>query len=213
MTPERIIPATENEIEITVMNSRFIASLKPTFSVEEAKDFIQNIRDKYHDATHHVPAYIIGHPPTVIEHCSDDGEPSNTAGKPTLAVLRGSGLGDVSVVVTRYFGGTKLGTGGLVRAYSDAVRNVLINLRKARKVKTVTTKFQLPYNIYDQAQKAIYQFNGEFLTQEFTTEIALELQFIETDFELFKKAVNELSRGQISPQINSSNENSIFPIK
>jgi uncharacterized YigZ family protein len=212
MTQKRIIPADEREIEHFVSNSRFIASLKPTFTVEEAKEYINKIKDKYSDASHHVPAYIIGHPPSVVEHCSDDGEPAGTAGKPALAVLRGSGFGDISIVVTRYFGGTKLGTGGLVRAYSDSVRFVLENLPKAKKVETAITKFQLPYNLYDQTQQIIHKFNGQIVTQDFTSEVTLELQFMTSDFEGFSKAILELTRGQISPQIVSTNQNSIFPI-
>ena len=99
-----------------MVNSRFIATLAPVFSPEEARTFIAHIKKEFADASHNVPAYIIGGGNTVTEFCSDDGEPSGTSGKPALAVLRGSGLGDVAVVITRYFGGTLLGTGGLVKA-------------------------------------------------------------------------------------------------
>jgi len=213
MTRERNIPASERETELIVSNSRFIASLKPTFSVEEAKAFITLIKEKYPDATHHVPVYIIGHPPSTIEHCSDDGEPSGTAGKPALSVLRGSGLGDITIVITRYFGGTKLGTGGLVRAYSDAVRTVLDNLPLAKKVKTSFTHIQLPYSLYDQIQRLIEQFNGIVISQTFEAEITLDIQLIHDQFSGFQNAVTELSRGQISPEITSTDENSIFPYK
>jgi uncharacterized YigZ family protein len=119
------IPAQQTRTEIDVLNSRFIATIAPAFSVEQARLFIAGIKVEFSDATHNVPAYVIGHGSSVIAHCHDDGEPSGTAGRPALAVLSGSGLGDAVVVVTRYFGGTKLGTGGLVRAYRDAVRAVL----------------------------------------------------------------------------------------
>lgn len=213
MSQQRIIPAREREIEHLVSNSRFIASLKPTFTVDEAKNFISEIKEKYPDATHHVPVYIIGHPPSIIEHCSDDGEPAGTAGKPALAVLRGSDLGDSTIVITRYFGGTKLGTGGLVRAYSDSVRLVLENLPKAQKVETSITKIQLQYSLYDQVQRIIHQFNGNILNQDFASKITLELQFMLSDFEGFSEAIIELTRGQITPQILSTDPNSIFPIK
>jgi uncharacterized YigZ family protein len=120
------IPARETRAEIKVVNSRFVATVAPVFSVDAAKAFIARVRREFADATHNVPAYLIGHGASVIAHCNDDGEPSGTAGRPALAVLRGSGLGDVAVVVTRYFGGTKLGTGGLVRAYSGAVRALFL---------------------------------------------------------------------------------------
>jgi len=139
------IPAGPAEAVLRVVNSRFIASLSPTFSVEEARNFHKNIRLRFPDAIHHVPAFVIGHGRSIITHCSDDGEPSGTAGRPALAVLQGSGLGDVAVVVTRYFGGTKLGTGGLVKAYGDAVREVLKLVRRAVKIPTVTAGLEMPY--------------------------------------------------------------------
>lgn len=212
MTTERKIPAEDREIEIYVANSRFISNLKPTFTIEEAKAFIQEIESKYPDATHHVPAYIIGHPPSAVEHCSDDGEPSGTAGKPALAVLRGSGLGDITIVVTRYFGGTKLGTGGLVRAYSDSIRSVLKNLKLAVKVETITTTIIIPYPIYDQTQRIIQQHAGQIVDQIFETDVTLSLHFLLEEFESFRNAISELSRGQIEPQIESTNPNSILPI-
>ncbi|UCC52815.1 MAG: YigZ family protein, partial [Anaerolineaceae bacterium] len=119
------IPAAERRTEIRVSNSRFIVTAAPAFTVEEAKAFIKRIKAEFKDASVNVPAYVIGYGPSVTAHCNDDGEPSGTAGRPMLAVLQGSGLGDIVAVVTRYFGGTKLGTGGLVRAYGDAVKEVL----------------------------------------------------------------------------------------
>ena len=135
-TTKRIIPAGEARVEIIVDKSRFIAAAGPAFSVEEARAFIQKMKVEFPDASHHVPVFIIGHGNSVTVHCTDDGEPSGTAGRPALAVLQGSGLGDVVLVITRYFGGIKLGTGGLVRAYSDAVREVLKVLVRAEKVAT-----------------------------------------------------------------------------
>ena len=103
------VPLRETRRELIVVNSRFIATLAPVFSVEQAKAFVARIRQEFADATHNVPAYLVGNGASVIEHCSDDGEPSGTAGRPALTVLKGSGLGDSAVVVTRYFGGIKLG--------------------------------------------------------------------------------------------------------
>jgi len=114
------IPAAETRVEIQVLNSRFIATAAPAFSVDEARAFIARVRAEMPGASHHVPAYVVGHGASVIAHSSDDGEPSGTAGRPALAVLHGADIGDVVIVITRYFGGTKLGTGGLVRAYSAA---------------------------------------------------------------------------------------------
>lgn len=107
--------------EIVEKKSRFLASLRQTRTESEAAAFIEETRKKYWDASHNCSALVIGHG-SLITRCSDDGEPSGTAGRPMLEVLLQEGLCDVTVVVTRYFGGTLLGTGGLVRAYGAAVK-------------------------------------------------------------------------------------------
>lgn len=137
--------------EIIEKKSRFIASLQPAASEEEAAAFIEAVKKKYWDAKHNCTAMVIGRN-AEITRCSDDGEPSGTAGRPMLEVLTGEGLRDVVVVVTRYFGGTLLGTGGLVRAYSQAVKEGLKNcetgvLREGRKVKLL-----MSYNDYGKVE-------------------------------------------------------------
>lgn len=107
--------------EIVEKKSRFIAEVFLVHSEEEAMQYLEQVRKKYWDARHHCWAYVIGEE-RVTERCSDDGEPSGTAGKPILEVIRGAGLHNIFVVVTRYFGGTLLGTGGLVRAYTESAR-------------------------------------------------------------------------------------------
>lgn len=136
---------------IVEKKSRFIASLQPAASEEEAFAFIEATKKKYWDAKHNCTAMVIGGH-AGITRCSDDGEPSGTAGRPMLEVLTGEGLRDVVVVVTRYFGGTLLGTGGLVRAYSQAVKEGLKNcetatLREGRKV-----KLAMAYNDYGKVE-------------------------------------------------------------
>ena len=173
MADHVLIPAGEVEVEIAVSNSRFIASLSPAFSVEEARDFIRVIKARYPDASHHVPVFLIGHGASTIAHSSDDGEPSGTAGRPALAVLQGSGLGDVVVVVTRYFGGTKLGTGGLVRAYGDAVREVLKATPLAKKVPTLDILLNLPYRLFEQVQLLAEKQHAIFLEKDFGADVSL----------------------------------------
>lgn len=212
MSTPRWIPARQMEAEIRASNSVFIATAVPVFSVEEAKQAIQKIKLQYQDATHNVPIYIIGHPPSVIEHSNDDGEPAGTAGRPALSVLRGSGFGDIAIVITRYFGGTKLGTGGLVRAYSDATREVLSILPKAQKIATVTTEFTIPYALYDQVQRIAANHQGTIYDPKFQADIQLSVRFIEEDFPSFQQAIIQLSNGKITPQITSSNPNDIMEI-
>ena len=109
MSEYHLIPARRVETELIDRNSRFITNAAPAFSVEEAQAFIDCVRKKHPDANHHVPVYLIGHGNAVIAHCSDAGEPAGTAGRPALAVLQGSGLGDIVAVITRYFGGRNWG--------------------------------------------------------------------------------------------------------
>ncbi len=145
----RLVPLRAAEAEIKVLNSRFLARLQPAGSVEEARAFHKDEKARWSDATHHVPAFVIGHGRSLISHCSDDGEPSGTAGRPALAVLEGSGLGNLAVVVTRWFGGAKLGTGGLVQAYGDAVKAVLAVTQAAKLVDTTLIGLELAYSYYD----------------------------------------------------------------
>lgn len=124
MNEEVIILKTGAVAEIVEKKSRFIATIRPVSSEEEANDFINEMKKKYYDARHNCSAYIIGEN-AEITRSSDDGEPSGTAGRPMLEVLTGSGIKNIAVVVTRYFGGVLLGTGGLVRAYQQATKEAL----------------------------------------------------------------------------------------
>lgn len=206
------IPAAETRAEIEVKNSRFIATAAPVFSVDEAKEFIKRIKQEFSDATHNVPAFVVGYGPSVTAHCNDDGEPSGTAGRPALAVLQGSGLGDVAVVVTRYFGGTKLGTGGLVRAYSDAVKAVLDVLPLAEKVPTHTVMLALPYNLFERVKLLVEAWNGRVLDETFAADITLTIQFVVDKFPGFQEALVELSHGSLEAEIVETNEATIMPL-
>jgi uncharacterized YigZ family protein len=206
------IPAREERIEITVVNSRFIATATPVFSVEEAKAFIARVREEFSDASHNVPAFLVGHGASVIAHCSDDGEPSGTAGRPALAVLRGSGLGDVAVVVSRYFGGTKLGTGGLVRAYGDAVREVLAVLPRAEKVPTHTVMLAVPYPYFERVRLAVAEQKGQILDEDFAADVTVTARFAVEHLPAFQAALQELSNGQLEAEIVETDEATIIPL-
>jgi uncharacterized YigZ family protein len=195
------VPAHEIRRENIVVNSRFIATLAPIFSVEDAKTFINRIRAEFDDASHNVPVYLVGFGSSVIAHCSDAGEPSGTAGRPALEVLRGSGLGDVAVVITRYFGGTKLGTGGLVRAYSDAVRSVVTDVPRAHKVLTHTAMLGLPYNWLERARLLVASHHGQILDEDFAAEITLTARFPVSNFEPFRQVLLDQSNGGLTAEI------------
>lgn len=114
--------ACDAEAEIEVRRSRFLATLVRVPDEASARAVVERLRKDHGDARHHCSAFVLGPPPVPVERSSDDGEPAGTAGAPMLEVLRGSGVSDTVAVVTRWFGGTLLGAGGLVRAYGDAVR-------------------------------------------------------------------------------------------
>jgi uncharacterized YigZ family protein len=211
MQPFRI-PAHEIETEITVVNSRFIASLGPVFTPEQARDYLTGVRRRYPDASHHVPAYIIGHGASTTTHCSDDGEPSGTAGRPALAVLQGSGLGDVIVVVTRYFGGTKLGTGGLVRAYTDAVKAGLLILPLARKIAASTLLVAFKYTFLERIRQIVHQNDARILDETFTTDVTLTLQIPDDSLNAFRLAVTNLTSATAQIEVIESNPDTILPV-
>lgn len=204
------IPAGETRTEIEVSNSRFIATLAPVFSVDEAKAFVARIKQEFADASHNVPAFVVGYGNAVTAHCNDDGEPSGTAGRPMLAVLQGSGLGDAAVVVTRYFGGTKLGTGGLVRAYGDAVRAVLEIAPRAEKVPTHTVMLVLPYTYFERIKLLLDEHGGQLLDTEFSAYILITAQFTVEHFPAFQEALQEMSHGSLSAEIIETNPDTIM---
>ena len=162
--------------EIEIKRSRFIASLARTDSEEAAREFIAQIRREFPDARHHCTAFII-HQDTGPDtaRSSDDGEPAGTAGGPMLKVLTESGLTNVTCVVTRYFGGTKLGTGGLVSAYSEAVQQVLKNAQTVRIVTQPSYQLNLPIGEAGKIEAKLTQNGYQILTRHFAQEATLRL--------------------------------------
>jgi uncharacterized YigZ family protein len=206
MSKSYAIPLTEIRREHVVVNSRFIATLAPVFSAEEARTFITRIKKEFADASHNVPAYIIGGGNTVTEFCSDDGEPSGTSGKPALAVLRGSGLGDVVVVVTRYFGGTLLGTGGLVKAYTESTQLVVNAVERGQRIPVHVSMLAIPYNLLERVRLMTARHNGEVLGEDFAGDITMTLQFPVDSFNDFQKELQELSAGKLKAEVIESQE-------
>jgi uncharacterized YigZ family protein len=212
MTSENLlVPARHIKTEFNDRNSLFITNAGPAFTVSEAQDFINQIKKKYPDASHHVPLYLIGHGASTTAHCSDAGEPSGTAGRPALAVLQGSGLGDIVVVITRYFGGTKLGTGGLVRAYSDSVRLMLESMPLARKVATTTLMFVVPYALYEQSGLLIHNHGGRVKDEAFGVDVTLTVMLADQYLESFQNRMVSLTKGAVEFIILDKNENTVLP--
>jgi uncharacterized YigZ family protein len=210
--PKNLVPAQEARTEFQVVNSRFIASGARAESVAEAKDFIDRIKSEFTDASHNVPLYILGHGASITAHCNDDGEPSGTAGRPALAVLQGSGLGDIAIVITRYFGGTKLGTGGLVRAYSDAVRTLLDELVIAEKVLSTIVSIRTPYPLYERLVLLAREIGALILEEKFAAEVELRIQLRDLALEAFQAELQELSHGQVAAEVLESAFHAVLPL-
>lgn len=212
MSDRYIIPEKIVSAEIVVVNSRFVSIAGPVFSTEEAREFIQSVKRQYPDAAHHVPAYVIGHGNSTVAYCSDDGEPSGSSGKPILSVLQGSGFGDAIIVVTRYFGGTKLGIGGLVHAYGDAAKSVIEIMPKAEKVSTYLAQIRMPYPFYERIKFLIIKKKAQILDESFQEDVTITVQFLTKTFDQFQSDLSELTAGKIQAQIIETNPETIIPL-
>ena len=195
------IPLAEIRCEHVIINSRFIATLAPVASIQEAREFLLRIKKEFADASHNVPAYIIGGGNTIVEFCSDDGEPAGTAGKPALAVLRGSGLGEVAVVVTRYFGGTLLGTGGLVKAYTESTQMVVGAVGRGRRIPVHVVMLAIPYTLLERVRTLAALQRGEILNEDYAADITMTLRLPVESFDRFQNTLRELSAGRIQSEI------------
>lgn len=184
-----------NEAEIIEKKSRFIATVKPVKSEEEAIEFIEILKKKYWNATHNCFAYVIGER-FQTQRCSDDGEPSGTAGRPMLDVLLGEEIHDVAVVVTRYFGGTLLGTGGLVRAYQGAVKAGLEASTVITKMHGQKLYVETDYTGLGKIQYILGQRGLTILNVEYTDKVSLEVLIPETEIKGVMSEITEGTNGQ-----------------
>lgn len=184
--------------EIVVKKSRFIATVSPVATEEEALSFIDGVKKKYWDATHNCSAYVIGRKNPVMR-CSDDGEPSQTAGKPMLDVLLAKELTDLVVVVTRYFGGTLLGTGGLVKAYQSATIEGLDNSIIIKKEPGVHIRVITDYSLVGKIQYLIGHENLPLISSEYTEVVSLDLIVPSDMLDRFRKNLADISNGTLLP--------------
>lgn len=200
------VPLTEIRRELMVSNSRFISTLAPAFSIDEARAFMARIKHEFADASHNVPVYIIGGGNTVTEYFSDDGEPSGTSGKPALAVMRGSGLGDAVLVITRYFGGTLLGTGGLVKAYTESAQLAVNAVGRGQRVPVHIAMIALPYNLLERLRLVVTRQRGEVLGEDFAADITMTVRLPVDSFESFQNDLRELSAGKLQAEVIETKE-------
>ena len=168
------VPACRHRREIEVRRSRFIATIDEASSRDDAKAVIQQVRERFPDAGHHCWAWILGAPDDVYgQDQSDDGEPRGTAGKPMLNVLQHSGVGRTVAIVSRYFGGTKLGAGGLVRAYGQAVNNALADMPTRLHRATEPLSVTLPYAMFDTFVHWLASTDMEIVDRQFADEVTI----------------------------------------
>ena len=183
------------EAEIIEKKSRFIATVKPVKSEEEAIAFIEGLKKKYWNATHNCSAYVIGEH-FQVQRCSDDGEPSGTAGKPMLDVRLGEELHDTAVVVTRYFGGTLLGTGGLVRAYQASTKAGLEASTVITKMHGSRVSVETDYTGLGKIQYILGQRGLTVLNSEYTDKVTLEVLLPEAEVKAVMAEITEGTNGQ-----------------
>lgn len=186
-------PAGESRAEIREKGSRFLAVVGPAAGEAAARAVLEALARQYPDATHHCWAWRIGEPPR--ERGADAGEPAGTAGVPMLQVLRGSGLSDVVAVVIRWFGGTKLGKGGLARAYAGAVREAVAGLPVVSRVPVVHLAVEVPYERVGAVKRLIRPPEVELEREEYGAAARLELAVHEERLEALRESLAELGAG------------------
>jgi len=183
------------EGEIEEKKSRFLGKIKPVETEEEAVAFIESIKKQYWDARHNCYAFIIGEHSESIR-CSDDGEPSGTAGKPMLEVLQNNGLKNVVAVVTRYFGGTLLGTGGLVRAYTQATQAALAEAQIATMTLMSVLTVQTDYNAIGKIKYMFAQADTLIMGEEYGLDVAVTIAVPVAEKEAMQKKIIEATNGK-----------------
>lgn len=189
-------PIETYRVSTEVVNSAFICTIGRADSTAVAHGFVAQVRREMSDASHHVYAFRVGYGNSITEGMSDDNEPSGTAGPPVLAVLRGTLIGNVVVVITRYFGGIKLGTGGLVRAYTQAAQLGIAGLKTELVIAKSVIGIDLPYPLYERALRLIQSHDGRIEDETFTSNVSIILQIPQANLAAFQNDLNELMLGR-----------------
>lgn len=191
------VPARPIEIETEVKRSKFITSAYRVSKPEQADNHIKQLRIAHPQANHVCWAYIAGSPDTTLRSMSDDGEPSGTAGMPMLKVLQHSGLGEILVAVVRYFGGTKLGTGGLQRAYSDAVSAALNVLPVTEFVARQPLRLVYDYGLESAFNQTFDKFNCVVSKVDYGEQISACIAVDKRQVQAFVQAAKDVSKGKV----------------
>ena len=192
------IPAKQYRTEETIKRSRFIATVAHAATEDDARAFISCIRSEFPEATHNCWAYVAGPPgDTARVGMSDDGEPHGTAGRPILTVLLHSEIGEIVAVVTRYYGGRKLGTGGLVRAYSGSVKKALEGLSTQEKRDVIELTVHLDYSRITAVKQMIESFDSNIVEESYEVDVSFKVELPRSSEDGFIRAVTDLTGGNI----------------
>lgn len=190
----------ETRAELVVRKSRFLSEATPVASPEEARAVWRQRKNTYTNGGHIVFAFICG-PQGSVMGCSDDGEPSGTAGRPVLEVLKGSGITNVLLTVARWFGGIKLGTGGLVRAYTESAQLALADAPVAELVPMTRFELTLPYLHYENVRRRLVaEYAAEITSETFDADVTLAGVMPSAKFSVFSCMVRDLTGGTVIPR-------------
>lgn len=191
------IPARPVRVTEVIQRSRFLTVLAHAPDAEAAHHFVQSLRDEHPDATHHCWAFVAGPPgSTAAVGMSDDGEPHGTAGRPMLTTLLHSGVGEIAAVSVRWYGGTKLGTGGLSRAYSGGVKAALAELEVESKIERARVEIVVGYAHVDALQRLLDAMDGVQVEERYGGEVRYVVDLPELRFAAFERALADLTQGE-----------------
>lgn len=196
------IPASRHAAEQVISRSRFVCSLAHAETTESAQAFIREIRDQWPDSRHHATAWVAGPPGTTAQvGMSDDGEPHGTAGRPMLNILLHSDVGEIVAVVTRWFGGIKLGTGGLARAYAGTVELALLGLPTTIRMETVVLDLAFGYARIDVIQRLLPQFEATTVAEEYLDAVRTRVRVPASAREALCAAIMDATNGEVSVHV------------
>lgn len=196
-------PVASAQHELKVKGSRFIVDIFPVKSEAEALEQLEGVRKREHGATHHCFAYVLGTGNELVHRVNDDGEPAGTAGKPIYAVLAGAGMTNVLAVVTRYFGGVKLGKGGLIRAYGGVVQEALPLLRTEKFIPTVRMSCQVSFEQSNLVYRLIETYSAELMDQQYSDHVTISFKIPQHQAEQAAWELFQASNGQVKAEIHS----------
>jgi uncharacterized YigZ family protein len=201
-----LVPGARHRAEQTIDRSRFICTVERVSSAADAQDFLREMNAEFADATHNCWAYLIGAPGSTDRiGMSDAGEPHGTAGRPMLTVLQHSGVGDIAAIVTRYYGGTNLGTGGLVKAYGGAVQLALATMPRAERIDYTELTVAVGYESISAVQQLLPRFESSSLGEEYGERATFRLRVPVANVEAMRAALLDATSGRAEVALREPN--------